>query len=254
MKTLPYFSLYLTPLLAALFILFLSSCEDDATYPTDIFYGPSLPLGGGAVRSVVKLDAHGHPSAIGVTFPEATFTGLPHAHTELVLELPAQASATSFRHITLDWNPHGHEPEHIYDLPHFDLHFYTISAQERMQIGVDDPNAEKLPAEQYIPAGYVPGPGYVPQMGKHWLDPTSPEFNGGTFTQTFLMGSYNEKMIFWEPMITLDYLLEKKTETFSLAQPQAYEQQGKYYPTKYSIEYDAASKTYTINLLELRLR
>jgi hypothetical protein len=28
-------------------------------------------------------------------------------------------------------------------------------------------------------------------MGVHWIDPKSPEFNGGKFTQTFIFGSYD---------------------------------------------------------------
>jgi hypothetical protein len=46
-------------------------------------------------------------------------------------------------------------------------------------------------------------------MGSHFVDITSPEFNGGIFTQTFIFGSYESNVIFYEPMITLDYLLSK---------------------------------------------
>ncbi len=48
--------------------------------------------------------------------------------------------------------------------------------------------------------------GGVPQMGAHWVDVTSPELNGSTFAQTFIYGSYDGQVNFYEPMITLDFL------------------------------------------------
>jgi hypothetical protein len=80
-----------------------------------------------------------------------------------------------------------------------------ISIQERLQI-------EILPPVAQIPNGYVPIPGSVLQMGKHWVDPTSDEFTGKGFTHTFLFGSYNGPITFYEPMITFEYL-QSKAET-----------------------------------------
>ena len=71
-------------------------------------------------------------------------------------------------------------------------------------------------------------------MGTHWLDVTSPELNGQPFTQTFIYGSYNGKVTFAEPMITLDFL--KKTSSFERDIPQAAKvQKSGYYPTKLNI-------------------
>lgn len=238
------------PLLTiALAFLFSISCSDEATEPTT-FYGPEQQLGGGTIKSVVTLDAAGNPESVGITFPESTFTGLPHAAGQYVLELPAQASATAFKHILFDWNPHGHQPDGLYGLPHFDMHFYTISSQERTQINHEDPQTEEELAalSSYMPQNYIPTMDVVPMMGMHWINPASPEFNGEAFSKTFIMGSYNEKVIFYEPMITLAHLQEKKTEQMNLLLPEAYQQTGVYYPTKYNIAYDAGSKAYTVSL------
>lgn len=248
-KTSLFYSLFL-----GLLSLITLSCEDEKPVPQTTFYGPAVEVGDGTARSVVQLNNAGEPEMIGIVFPESTFTNLPHDMQSFTLELPAQADETPFRHITFDWNPHGHEPEGIYNLPHFDMHFYMISSEERMQIGVNDPLAEKLPAEGFMPANYIALPGSVPMMGKHWADPASPELNGSVFTKTFLMGSYNEKVTFYEPMISLDYLKEKKTEVFDLSLPESYQQAGKWYPTKYRIAYDAGSKQYTVSLEGLTKR
>lgn len=78
----------------------------------------------------------------------------------------------------------------------------------------------------------------VPTMGKHWVDVTSPELNPNNpqpFTQTFIYGSYDSKVVFYEPMITLDFL--KTTANFERLIPQpAKVQQSGYYPTKMRVQ------------------
>jgi hypothetical protein len=97
----------------------------------------------------------------------------------------------------------------------------------------DPVKLENAPAADYIPANHISGPG-VPKMGKHFIDVTSPELSGAPFTQTFIYGSYDSKVVFWEPMITLNYL--KTTTLFerSLPQPAKYQATG-FYPTKMRI-------------------
>ncbi|WP_224995801.1 DUF5602 domain-containing protein [Cesiribacter sp. SM1] len=266
MKTANHLSFFTTCLLASLFLLLASSCEQnepvDPSMPHEhsvydphtkstTYYGPAVPVGGGVARVRAEISKNGEPLSIGVVLSDKAVTNLPHEMTEYVLQLPKKARLTPFDHFTLDWNPHGHEPDHIYTHPHFDMHFYTISQDERASIGFNDPLAENLPDPQYMPASYIALPGSIPMMGKHWVDPASPELNGADFTQTFLWGSYNKKVIFLEPMITLDYLLSKPNKNFELQQPAAYQQSGKYYPTSYSIRYDEKRKEHAIDLLGL---
>ena len=147
----------------------------------------------------------------------------------------------------IDYNPHGHEPPGVYDLPHFDVHFYMIPSAERMEIGPADPGFDILPAPQYIPDFYMRIPGGVPQMGTHWADLLAPEFNGQTFTRTYIWGSFDGKVIFFEPMITVAYLESEPSETIPLRQPQSYQRDG-YYPTSYRVEHREHPDRYEISL------
>jgi hypothetical protein len=54
----------------------------------------------------------------------------------------------------------------------------------------------KLPEADYFPAKHMAAIG-IPKMGKHWIDVTSPELSGQKFSQTFLFGSYDSKVIFY---------------------------------------------------------
>jgi hypothetical protein len=57
--------------------------------------------------------------------------GLPEGKTmEFTLALPKEAAPTAYNHIGIDWNPQGHEPQGIYDKPHFDFHFYMITPED----------------------------------------------------------------------------------------------------------------------------
>ena len=218
------------------------------------FYGPAKPFGKGVARTMVTMTHDGAPLAIGIKLSERTLENLPPDIEEFSLQLPNKAKGLAFDHIDLGWNPEGHEPPGIYDIPHFDIHFYMISGEEQM--GITDPDlAEILPPNEFWPANYFPTPGFVPMMGKHWLNMFADELQpGGVFTQTFIYGSYNGEFIFYEPMITLDYLKEKTSMQYDISQPAEFQRTGYYYPTTYSINYDSTKKEYTILLEGMVLR
>lgn len=259
-----------------------AACSDDSTAPSlaGTKYGVSQTLGGGTARTYVTLDAAGKPSSIGVAMSEAALTGLPNTPNApspsavmLQLALPADAPVAGYNHVMLDWNPQGHEPDHVYTLPHFDFHFYNVTPAQVMAIMPTDPQyatkAGNLPTAQFVPTGYqaastlagIPAAAAaVPMMGLHWLDVASPELqpppNGKTFTETFIYGSYDGKFIFLEPMITKAYLESLKSTTGmtrNIGTPAQVATSG-YYPSKYSIRYDSAAKEYRISLDNLTLR
>jgi hypothetical protein len=92
----------------------------------------------------------------------------------------------------------------------------------------------------------------VPMMGLHWIDPKTPELNGKPFTTTFIVGSWDGRFVFYEPMITKATIESvKSAPKFTIAnpvnQPAAFERPG-YHPTQYSISWDAAAKEYRISL------
>ena len=70
---------------------------------------------------------------------EAALSGLPAeppatGEWEYQLSLPPEAAGSGYDHVTVDWNPHGHIPEGVYNVPHFDFHFYVIDSTARNAI------------------------------------------------------------------------------------------------------------------------
>lgn len=254
--------------LSALLTLFLlggalvsMGCDSSDPSPRQSIYdGPAEALGTGTVNAFVELDGDGTPVSMGVRFTEATLTSLPtHGAVETVLALPADAAVAPYDHVSFDWQPHGHEPNGVYTIPHFDIHFYLMTMAERATIDpADTTKVNRRPAPEYIPAGYVPTPGAVPMMGAHWVDPTSPEFTPAGFSRTFLYGFWDGSMNFVEPMITKAFIesvkaMPSQSVTFPIPQPQAFETTG-FYPTAYSVRYDADAEAYEIVLEELTQR
>ncbi|HKQ80320.1 MAG TPA: DUF5602 domain-containing protein [Blastocatellia bacterium] len=241
----------------------LASAHAAETSKPAIFTGEAKPMGNGTARSWVALDKDGKPTAIGVTFTEAALGGLPQSltpgliWTEFLLSLPPEASATGFDHIGLNWNPKGHDPEGVYQTPHFDFHFYLISPAERERITTRGDDLEKcrkaLPVE-FVPEGYVPAAGSEePGMGLHWVEPNSHEFHGKAFTHTFIYGSYDGRLIFLEPMITKAFLETRPDITVPIKLSSKYQKPG-YYPARYSVKYHPETGEYSVAMEGLTLR
>ena len=87
----------------------------------------------------------------------------------------------------------------------------------------------------YLPKGYIDVGAVVPRMGNHLLDSESPELKDSLpFSRTFIYGAYDGELIFWEPMITLDYLQKNPGSCLEIRQPEGFRQAG-YYPTQYCV-------------------
>ncbi|MBI3944762.1 MAG: DUF5602 domain-containing protein [Armatimonadetes bacterium] len=224
---------------------------------TRVLLGQPQTVGAGTARTWVRLGADGRPAALGVLLSESALTGLPQTDTEYVLPLPAGADVSPFNHVGLNWNAHGHIPPGIYDRPHFDLHFYMITPADRDRItarGEDLARVRQAPPAAQAPEGYMPAPGAEePRMGSHWVDPTSPEFHGRPFTQTFIYGFYGGQMVFAEPMVTQEYLLSRPDISEAVRQPAAYPKPG-HYPAAYEVRYDPQQRAYSVSLEQLTLR
>jgi hypothetical protein len=261
-------------------------------------YGAPQKLGDGTVRTYVVLDENngGAPLEVGVAMSEAAMNGLPAptpmsagamkqaGHTMgnvYLLDLPAQ-NPTPYRFVQFDWNPAGHEPAGVYDLPHFDFHFYTVERDVRAGILPTDAQyaqkAASLPGQDLRAPFYVdmataakaPAAAVaVPQMGLHWLDARSPELQGLTghpeaykpFTTTFIYGSWNGQFIFDEPMITKAYIVAKRDATDPAVRDElipvstaAHYAPAGFYPSAYRITWDAQAKEYRVALTQLAWR
>jgi hypothetical protein len=235
-------------------------------------YGTPIKFGEGRARSYVVLNK-GVPVEVGLALDERALDGLrppiqhepgeggEHAHEDFdayTVPMPAQ-NPTPYKFIELDWNPAGHPPEGVYNLAHFDFHFYKISVDQRDAIVPTDPlfqvKSENAPGPQFIPPFYIaPAMVAIPRMGVHWIDVRSPELqpppNNKKFTTTFLTGTYDGAVIFQEPMITREFILSKPNVEIPLPVAAKVSPAG-YYPTAYSITYDAQAKEHRIALTNM---
>ncbi|WP_068165670.1 DUF5602 domain-containing protein [Rhodococcus phenolicus] len=224
--------------------------------------GPAHPVGAGSARTYVTLDAEGTPATLGVRLDAAALDDLPDGllpiTEDYVLDLPEQADATAFDHVTVDWNSHGHNPEHGFDVPHFDVHFYLLDRPTVDSINPLVPGyvqaAARIPDPRYVPVGYAPAgeplTSTVAGMGLHWLDTAEPAHH---FTETVLYGTWDGRQAFVEPMISREWLASRPQLHEQLPQPEAYQRDG-LYPTTYSVWWDGASQTYTVELGGLTMR
>lgn len=218
-----------------------------------IYLGEKVNVGNGYVQAFIKMH-HAKPREIGVIISAKGLTNLPmNEMKEYILPMPTEIAVFPYKHITFDWNPNGHEPDGVYDKPHFDIHFYFITAQKQQAITCMDedfPICMQDIVPEYLVSDYAPTPAGVPKMGWHWVDLLSPEFNGGIFTRTFLYGYYAGKPIFLEPMVTLEYLQSKKESELKIRQPVMFPYVGGYFPKEYKITYDKKHKLHKIILKE----
>lgn len=208
------------------------------------FYGHQVQVGDGRVRTFVTISHTGVPQEIGIEMTDGALSGLPMDHANFVLPFHKKAEeVTPFDHVYFNWNPHGHPP-FFFETPHFDIHFYMTSSEERMKITMDDPLMEQLPPPAYWPQGYVPTPGGEAQMGKHWINPASPEICcNQPFTHTMIWGSYAGEFTFIEPMVTQAYLESGASTHMAFGQPAQVSITGTYYPTSYNV-YEKDGKHY----------
>ncbi|MGJ7032913.1 hypothetical protein [Niabella hirudinis] len=208
-----------------------------------VYSGPEVSFKKGKATTLYEVDAMNHPVSLAIYINNAAWNSLDMpapggsnnvpANT-VILRFHPKVDAHIFNHVELNWNPHGHEPENIYGLPHFDFHFYNTSVAEVEAIPpyeVDPSKFDVLVGEDYLPSHYFNPGGGVPQMGTHWLDATSPELppQNAIFGQTFIYGTYNGKVTFIEPMITKAFLDDNSGFTRSVPRPAKVAISG-YYP------------------------
>lgn len=247
---------------------FESSSNSNKTKQYITYYGASVPLGKGYVRSYVRMANQQTPFDIGVEFSKTAIKTLPmemdatmnnenHNHP-YNLEIPVEAKVYfPYNHISIDWAMTGHGPTGVYDKPHFDIHFYMIS--EHQQINITNDIAYPIPQNDIfsyigppiVPTSYFPGP-FVEMMGTHWISKSAPElFLGAPFTSTFIYGTHNNEIAFIEPMVTLDMLSSKKETHLPIAQPTQYKANDKFSPAQYGIYYNNKNQSYTVALENL---
>ena len=247
--------------------------------------GGESDLGKGSVSTYAELNAQGEPAAVGVVFSPGALDGLPadgsdydhcfdrnqdgtvdrateclHSYA-YVLPLPdavARRKDVPFKWVLLNWNPAGHIPHGVYDVPHFDVHFYMepITKVFALQAGPCGPEFVRCDqyeiAKQPVPPDYVHPDfrdvdGVVPAMGNHLVDLTGPEFQKQPFTRSWIFGSYGGRIIFWEEMVAHRTLAAKPQSCSPIKQPKAVAAAG-FYPTVSCLRHDASTGETTVSM------
>ena len=178
--------------------------------------GQSWEFGNGAVTTYAEFANDRVPSAIGIVYSTGALEALPSANSdqhhcfdrdsngtvepamecfathEAVIPLPdavATRADIPFKWVLFNWVPVGHIPAGVYDVPHFDIHFYieSIANVFALQVGPCGPEFVRCDqcelAKKPLPANYI-HPDFqdvdavAPAMGNHLVDVAGPEFNG----------------------------------------------------------------------------
>ena len=247
--------------------------------------GARTALGNGTVASYAELNERGEPTGIGLVFSAAAFDGLPvsgsdqrhcydknqdgtidpateclhtYAYSLPLPEAVARREDIPFKWVLLNWNPGGHIPPGVYDVPHFDVHFYMapeadISALEAGPCGPEMMRCDQFEiGRQPVPSNYM-HPDFqnvdavVPRMGNHLIDVTGPEFRHVPFTRSWIYGVYGGRVIFYEEMVAYQTLVTRPRSCNVIKQPKAVAAAG-FYPTVSCLRYEPATGETTVSM------
>lgn len=259
--------------------------------PNERVLGQNWSFGNGTITTYAEFAENQTPSAMGVVFSAGALDHLPagksdqhhcfdrdsngtvdldtecFATHEAVIPLPdafATRADVPFKWVLFNWNPVGHIPPGIYDVPHFDIHFYieTIANVFAVQDGLCGPEFVRCDqfevAKKPLPPNYV-NPDFqdvdavAPAMGNHLIDMTGPEFNGEEWKRSFIFGVYDGKITFYEEMLTQAYLLSQPDACHVIKTPPAVGLSG-FYPTRSCIRFDSTTGEYRVSMEEFVYR
>ncbi|MFN8526033.1 MAG: hypothetical protein U0821_23275 [Chloroflexota bacterium] len=248
-------------------------------------HGWQAPLGKGSIASYADLQDNGVPRTLGIAIDAAALSSLPVASTdghhcfdrngdgvaspatecahthELVVPLPdavTRRDDVPLKWVLFNWNKHGHMPPGIYDVAHFDVHFYMVPIQDVFAIHDGPCGPEMVDCAHYDIAKQPLADGLMhpdfkdvdavaPAMGNHLVDVSGDEFNGQPFTSSWIYGSYGGRVTFFEQMIALDFLKTRPNMCAGIKQTPEVAVSG-HYPTQRCIRYDRDSDTYLVSL------
>ena len=253
--------------------------------------GQNWELGNGTVTSFAEFGDNHVPSAMGIVYSAGALDNLPASNSdqhhcfdrdsngsvdpamecfathEAVIPLPdalATRADFPFTWVLFNWNPVGHIPPGVYDVPHFDIHFYIESIANVFALQDGPCGPEFIRCDQFelgkkpVPANYI-HPDFkdvgavAPAMGNHLIDLTGPEFNGEQWERNFIFGIYDGKITFYEEMVTRAHLLSQQSACQPIKSPPAVGVSG-YYPTQSCVRFDSVTGEYTVSMEEFTFR
>lgn len=217
------------------------------------YYGTTVPMGNGTVRTVVTVDANGKPSSVGVQFTSAALSGQSNSlATEFDPVFPTQVNIAPINNVALTYRPTGKFPPGTYDIPQIAASFFYVTPQFRQQItNIGNAAYNKLYgialADEAPPTYFLQANSGAPGFGAHYVYFENPEFVNGGFTFSTDLLYYNSHMIGIEPFVALSVLKQNSSRTVTIEQPLKYPSKG-YFPTQTRYSYDLPTDTYTIAL------
>ncbi len=245
--------------------------------------GDRISFAKGNVQTYMQINPDGTPYAYGITFPESTLEDLPGkdqpndfqncfdadengiiSEKECVgghfrfLFYPKNKLKNPIQWSSFSYHPIGRLPPGIFDVPLFEFRsnlkdfFETNSIKLGPCPGLinceDYALAAKEVPEKYLPKGYTSINIIEGKVGNLLVNTYGSEFDPKKkFRNSFILGSFNGKISFFEVMVSLDVLNEKKSGCLPIMQAESYEQIG-YYPTKYCIKFWEEKKQFFVSL------
>lgn len=243
---------------------------DPEEYPPEEHteWGETAELGTGEVTTFVSVHPDSGERVIGAEMTPGVLEEDASEHEKYVVDFP-DSDEVPFSWLGLDWEPGGHYPGDKYAIPHLDWHFYFAPHEQIKDIPTiamppseyseDEYYTEPLPMDQ-VPENYFRTNYVFGYMGEHLYDETEPEYNDGTFGNTFVYGHWENELIFMEPMITVPYFeqlmsdeepeldqLKGKGHTHrkELSMPERFPEAGEY-PTESTVKYHEDEDVFTI--------
>lgn len=262
-----------------------SGCTAPAPSAPERLTGGVENIGAATASAYAEFGADNEPISLGLAFSSNLFGELPSGASdgkrcfdrdgdgtianpaecnmwhEWAIPLPDAAASRSdipFKWALLNYNPMGHIPPGVYDVPHFDMHFMIPSMEEVFAIEPGPCGPEFVRCDQFEVASRPLPPNYkaadfvnvgaiAPAMGNHLIDTTAAEMRGVPFTRTWIYGTYDGEVTYYEEMVTSAYLMGRPSECFAIKSPPAVGLAG-YYPTESCLRYLPESDEYTVSI------
>ena len=220
-----------------------------------IIVGETAQIAGGTAATWARVNGGGKVIWVGLTIPLSMVENMPPPGpgplgAVAVLNFPPVVQATTyFNHVEIHSNREGHgsgtvDP-HRYEVPHFDLHFYSIPLANVWPIPPGFFFAN-VPADR-LPEGYgQPEPFSVPEMGRHAA--TLDELSATDYWLLTMIAGFlpdASYMHFLEPMITQEFLLRRGNFTLPVPMPAVLGHSTRY-PTECVGQYNKDTDAYNI--------
>ena len=240
-----------------LFSAALLGCGDDEMIP-ETRRGESAELFGGTLSTYeVRNPDAADPHRIGFTLPMKTVIEAAGEDDDesIVIDFPEEDGFRTFsNHMYIHYMAEGHAPEGVYNVPHFDFHFYRISSDDRDEIDCPETAvpAGRLPKGYIIPGlGEAPDGTCEPDMGVHAIPADAPELNGGAFERTMVFVYHEGRIVAIEPMITRESLAKGESFTMSIPAPTQDEPET-LWPAQMEVSFDSLRQEYSFTLTNFR--